>query len=324
MQKVFNILKIFAVLACLTAAYFAYTFWSIWQKNDQAEISSLNLSANEVAMGNTFEISASFKVPWHREMNIENFVSLPEGLRLIPDSLKVERQKLKVSGYRIWNAQLTAIALNDGNYSEKPVEFRMQSDRFKKQTSLKYPLPKFLVSAPTLERNHLKEGNGKLDDSILSQPIAASTATPTQISSNNYLLYLILSIVILLGIYFFIKPSHILPPWEEAYERLSKLTSQPPENFEKFFLSLTDILKTYSERRFSFNATACSSQEFVSKLDKQRELAKEQLKELEALLQKADSVKFGGNRANSSVIEDSISRVRHFINSTKPADEVKK
>ena len=324
MQKVLNILKIFAVLACLTAAYFAYTFWSIWQKNDQAEISSLNLSANEVAMGNTFEISASFKVPWHREMNIENFASLPEGLRLMPDSLKIERQSLKVSGYRIWDAQLTAIALNDGIYSEKPVEFRMQLDRFKKQNSLKRPLPKLVVNAPVVESKQLKQGNGKLDDSILSKPIAISNNSTVHKESDSYLLHLCVIVFILLSIYIFTKPSKILPPWEEAYERLSKLSSQSPDNFEKFFLSLTDILKTYSERRFSFNATACSSQEFVSKLDKKRELAKEQLNELEAMLKKADSVKFGGNQANTSVIEESIARVRHFINSTKPADEVKK
>lgn len=324
MQKLLNTLKVLTVLICVIAAYFGYTFWSIWQQNNQAELSALTLSKEELALGETFELSASFKVPWHREMNIEQFVALPEGLRLMPGTLKVERQKLQLDGYRVWKSKLTAIALNDGAYEGRNIEFRLHSDRNKKQNSLTYPLPKITVKVPNTTSTSLISRNNEMDDSVLSQPEAAASFVETAESSNKFFWYLLIIICISIVVYFFFRPAKILPPWEEAFKKLSNLACHPPENFEKFFLSLTDILKGYSERRFSFNATACSSQEFVNKLSVEKELPKEQIEELESMLKTADAVKFSGNKTSQLAVDVSIEKVHRFISATKPTEEAKK
>ena len=324
MNKFLLILKTLASAVCLFAAYVGYNFWSIWQQNNQAELSTLSISQKEVSLGDTFTLDASFKVPWHREMNIEQLVKLPEGLRLMPDTLKAQRQKLNFNGYRRWNCTLTAIALEDGTYTDKKVEFRLVSDRNGEQNQLACSLPELHVKAPEIIDNKIVSRSENIDDSVLSKATSVNNADTLSESSGNLTLYIALLLLSMLIIYLLFKPGKGLPPWEEAFKKLSQLANHPPENFEKFFLTLTDILKVYTARRFSFNATACSSQEFVKKLARKNKLPKDQIIQLESMLKNADSIKFGGEVGNQKLISESIAKVHNFITTTKPTEEESK
>ena len=90
MKSFLSILKVTAVVVCLAGAWLSWNYLSIWHGNKQAEATSVELSKAVVDFGTTFTVEAGFRVPWHREMALENKVSLP--LRASPDAGQLQLQ----------------------------------------------------------------------------------------------------------------------------------------------------------------------------------------------------------------------------------------
>ena len=84
------------------------------------------------------------------------------------------------------------------------------------------------------------------------------------------------------------------------------------------------MLKNYSARRFSFNATALSSQEFLRQLPTEAELQDRDTELLQQMLDQADAAKFARAEFSGEIISTSLDSAVEFIQNTRPAEEVPK
>jgi hypothetical protein len=116
-----------------------------------------------------------------------------------------------------------------------------------------------------------------------------------------------------------IEPAHT---W--ALKRLDHLEAKslPRQGELKgFFFELTDIARTYIERRFDIDAPDRTTQEFIAESQRHPELDPSHAKLLGRFLKSADMVKFAGDRPADSECDRSMEFIRTFVTECGPRPE---
>ena len=144
------------------------------------------------------------------------------------------------------------------------------------------------------------------------------------------LFYLSLLLILLLGVFsyiaiqlhnnkplirkFRIKPS--LPAHQWAMSEIQKINKQKDisEDTKEYYTKLTDILRSYIQKRYGFNAKEMTSSEIIEKL---KLLDKKSIEELQQLFQTADLVKFAKFRTMLNENDENLLRAMDFIKATK-------
>jgi hypothetical protein len=113
------------------------------------------------------------------------------------------------------------------------------------------------------------------------------------------------------------------PPWDEAQERLKRLEEtdlSDPELVKPFYVELSEILRTYLERRTKVPALESSTSELIEKLEnavRDGLVPAEMVAEIKQVLAQADLVKFARMQPPSSVGENAIAHARTAIDETE-------
>lgn len=115
-----------------------------------------------------------------------------------------------------------------------------------------------------------------------------------------------------------IKVEPKLPPHQQALQEIERIkenkslrTSDP----KAYYTELTDVLRTYMEERFGFNAMEMTSSEIIDKLQEIND--KESIKDLMFLFQTADLVKFAKHSPLMNENDMNLVNAVEFINHTK-------
>ncbi|MBD3216890.1 MAG: hypothetical protein GF310_01345 [candidate division Zixibacteria bacterium] len=116
------------------------------------------------------------------------------------------------------------------------------------------------------------------------------------------------------------KTEPLIPPWDEALERLSDLRGNNLEP-KTYYIELSDIIRRYVERRFGFSATDMTTYEIkreIPRLNVESNLDSK----LRELLDNSDLVKFAKFVPDDSFREDDFQRAWVFVNETKPGTPI--
>ena len=115
-----------------------------------------------------------------------------------------------------------------------------------------------------------------------------------------------------------IKIEPKLPPHQQALKEIERIkgdktlrTADP----KTYYTELTDVLRTYMEERFGFNAMEMTSSEIIDKLQEIND--KESIKDLMYLFQTADLVKFAKHSPLMNENDANLISAIEFINETK-------
>ena len=108
--------------------------------------------------------------------------------------------------------------------------------------------------------------------------------------------------------------------YEIAHTRLIHLLNGPrnnPEQIERFFVGLSDIVRRYLEDRFDLRAPELTTEEFLAQMSHSPEMSSEHQTLLRDFLRRADLVKFAKFLPSDQDIDDSIAAARRFLAETR-------
>ncbi len=170
--------------------------------------------------------------------------------------------------------------------------------------------------------------------SVLPPTMAAINDIKPAISFPNYWLWLVpaamalLVLAVYLGSILFKKLQRIkelaaapLPPWEEAIRALDRLPVQEwlaQGEFQRYYYSLSEILKRYIERRFAFNAVEQTTTEILATMKREKTSLRD---EFGSFLTRADMVKYAKFFPPAAEAPLAVEQVRDLVQRTIPAPE---
>lgn len=120
-----------------------------------------------------------------------------------------------------------------------------------------------------------------------------------------------------------VKVEPKLPPHLMAIKKIEEIKSSrlsESGNVKAYYTQLTDVLRSYLNERFHFNATEMTSSEILEKLNELD--AQNALDEFKSLLQTADMVKFAKYITQLNENDKNLMNAIEFINKTKQEDNV--
>ena len=89
-------------------------------------------------------------------------------------------------------------------------------------------------------------------------------------------------------------------------------------NDELFFVTLSDILRLYIEKRFRLPATEKTSEEFIAQVRNDSMLSEDHKFSLEKFMTTADMVKFAKMSADNQQKQECLSMAGNFVRETIP------
>lgn len=172
------------------------------------------------------------------------------------------------------------------------------------------------------------------DDSADIKPLKAQfefkrNLTPYYIWGGS-----ILFVLLIFGIWLYrrmtrkretIEPIDLRPAWEIAFERLAFLNQKnllAESQFKAFYFELTDILRFYHGKMYSFNAMDMTTEEFLLAFD-QRELPEGLFERTSSLLKHADLVKFAKYVPDRQRAESDFEEVHRMVDEVRAEYERK-
>ena len=118
------------------------------------------------------------------------------------------------------------------------------------------------------------------------------------------------------------KPEPPLPPHIVAIAALEELQNQKlwqNNKHKEYYSILTDILRTYLDRRFDVGAMEMTTDEILEAI-KSLELPQKSAMDLVSVLRDADLVKFAKAMPEAAENESAYSKVYYFVEETKPVE----
>jgi len=115
-----------------------------------------------------------------------------------------------------------------------------------------------------------------------------------------------------------------VPADEWAMGMLEELESRHlPQHghIQQFFYELTDIARSFIERRYDIQAPDRTTQEFIAEAQRHQDLDPDHATLLGRMLRSADMVKFAGDRPARAECERSMTFVRRFVTECGPRPE---
>lgn len=116
------------------------------------------------------------------------------------------------------------------------------------------------------------------------------------------------------------QPAPQLSAYETAKRRLHQLRNRPlpaREEIDPFFVELSDIVRTYLERRFNLRAPELTTEEFLEVASASPDLSRAHQQTLRSFLQQADLVKFAGLQPPEEEMRKALDAADHFLEDTR-------
>ena len=119
-----------------------------------------------------------------------------------------------------------------------------------------------------------------------------------------------------------IKVEPKLPPHQTAMKRIEEIKADKHvqrDDPKLYYTELTDVLRSYIEERFGFNALEMTTSEIIDHLLEQKD--KESIKDLKYLFETADLVKFAKHNPLMNENDMNLVNAVDFINETKVEED---
>jgi hypothetical protein len=171
--------------------------------------------------------------------------------------------------------------------------------------------------------------------SILPPNMAAINDIKPAISFPNYWLWLIPAAVALLALAAYLgyvlmkklqrireQAAAPLHPWDEALHALDALPYREwlaEGQLQRYYYSLSEILKRYIERRYQFNAAEQTSTEIVSEMKRLKTPFRDEFIDF---IRRADLVKYAKSRPTAEEQPQAIEAVRGMIVRSRPIENM--
>ena len=203
------------------------------------------------------------------------------------------------------------------------------------------PRQKIIIGSKTLFTDSLKvEVNDIVVDTTKQGLFDIKPIIEVDKSSSNwwkYLLYILLILAIISGLlYWFIwreKPLTkeekiaLLPPYERAklaLQNLDKSEYLQNEEIKEYYSELTGIIRKYLDEKVYDHALESTTEELISRLQllkdgQQIDLSKEDIKNIEVILKRADLVKFAKSKPDIALAELDRNKIDIEIDNVKEA-----
>ncbi|MFY0628739.1 MAG: hypothetical protein JXR05_00080 [Flavobacteriaceae bacterium] len=169
-------------------------------------------------------------------------------------------------------------------------------------------------------------------------PIKAIQSEPYVFDDfKPYLIWVILGLLLIAALIYYLKTRKkeeiteeeiiaLLPPYEEAIERLHKLDGKllwQNNEIKKYYSELTEIVRTYVEKELKIPALESTTDEIIDTLieynkEQTLEASEETIKKLKGLLSEADLVKFAKSKPLAHQIEGDRKGAEDVLNDLKP------
>ncbi len=321
MKSICNILKVIALLLFLVVCVIGYKFTSVWQSDVTCEVTESTWKEDTVKFGEEATLTLRLQLPWHREFSSAVPLGLPEGFIVMRNKESLIKRSLNWRGYRTWDIQCSMVPLKNELAENSEIKFPLALKNRMKNNMVAVKLPKLniedLTDIPETPINKFTN----LDPALAVANETLDHTPPVADKPNYYLILAIILSVIVIAYLIFLKLSRKtpeIPVWETALKHLSELQSSKPDSNEAFHITLTDIIKTYTGKRYSFKANSESSTEYIESLKTIESLDSKHKDSLTSIIRDADLVKFAAGSTNDELRDSSIDNARNFIESTVP------
>ena len=307
-------LLITLICTLLFSSAFAAMLWYNWHINAEVRVIEQNLPQGEIKLGQAVDFTLELESPWYRQLEG------PVTLRGSEDFILVNEVEVKALSYglsgRKWLLKGRVLGLAEGQFNGCKLYIPLSADRDNRQLELVVSLPKISVSLLGIESDQKiffneQLGEGRWQDEAALKPLARTYVW----------LYVLGAAFILFVLSVLLKRSQReVKPWDLAQQDLQRLKASPVTP-DSFFVSLTDILRVYLERRYKIRAPEKTREEFIVDL-RQNDLVPAAVRgQLEQLLQTADLVKFACKTAGPELSERCLQQSREFICATIPQEQ---
>ena len=188
----------------------------------------------------------------------------------------------------------------------------------------------FFLSAAFIPAGHAQDNEAL---AALTGDTLRDVQGPMDLPANNKLLFAILILLITaIGIFIYrkwklvsartpIAPIDERTPWQIAYDELDKLrTGGLLEEglFKEYHSALSNIIRSYFERRFNVRAPEMTTEEFLWSLEGSQELTSDQKSTLKKFLNSCDVVKFAKYVPAVQEARDSLLLAEQLVKETRP------
>jgi len=305
-----NIFGIIILLIGINATNFA----------QQAQV-SVSTDTNAILIGEQVKLDLKYQFP-------ENQIGLfPSFKDTITSKLEIVQQSPidtlinSENGLKTLSQQLTITSFDTGHWVIPPLPFGLMQKGDTAYDILKSePL---LLNVFTVEVDTTKD----------IKPITLPMGEPYTLGEIIPYVAIVLAVGILVfAIFYFYqrkkknkplfvkKPKPLLPPHEEAINRLQELRLKKlwqNDRLKEYYSELTDIIRYYIERRFEFQAMEMVSSEIIDRLEGEAQVNDQAKAKLQATLELADLVKFAKSGATAIENDTSLNNCIDFVNETK-------
>ncbi|MBQ9338156.1 MAG: hypothetical protein IJS14_12765 [Lentisphaeria bacterium] len=296
------------ILLILGGSAAGVKYYLVTRSGAQAEQVSGPERSEPVRLGEKFDVSAEFRLPW--------------GIR--PVSLSAEpaagsqltRPPYFVRTRRGWGSDLWKAVIPLQCYHEGKIPGGTAQAVFSNKQEFKLELPSVQADPPEVHGSQL-EIAGELD-----------TAKPA--ADRKYLLWIALAVLVLaaagLALFRYLrrKSERKLMPWERALQAIRELLDTVRSGGiapERSIARLTDIVREYMEERFRLRAERQTTAEFMADLERGKGGLDERHRTfLREFLTAADLVKFARMPADAALLENAAGKAGELIRETIPAE----
>lgn len=302
-------------IACMA---FFMSFFSVWaqaQVTVEAKIDSLQLLIGEQA-----------KIKLEVSMDADQKLNLPvirdtliRGVEVL-DIAKPDTQMLNDNKRWLISQEYTVTSFDSALYYLPPFEVEVDNKKYQSQA---LALKVYSIPVDTL---HFDQFFGP--KSIREVPLTWQDMAPLVYSVLLMLLFGAVAVFFIIRyrnnkpIIKVIKVEPKLPPHQAAMKKIEEIRANKAwqrENPKLYYTELTDVIRTYIQERFGFNAMEMTSSEIIEHLLHEKD--KESIRDLKYLFETADLVKFAKHAPLMNENDLNLVSAVDFINQTKTEEE---
>lgn len=312
-----SIISIIALIIVVGGTIGGIYYYGIRQNRPIEMIGKVELSTDDAKLGQTVSAVILLKCPWHRRP-LEAAAQPGKGTSLV-ESPQISRDKIRL-GYSVWKVKTDFKAYRTGNIPAGKID--VSYNRYDNKTtdlSQTFIIPPFECSPLMLD---------KKQDIIIAGEI-----TPEKIISRRkmYVIAAVAALIIIILIIMFILRHYkkikavVLPSWAVALNDLHELRNgirSGKITLDTGFISLTDIVRGYLEKRFKLPASKQTTEEFLEGINQQEgPLPEVQRPFLKEFMQASDMVKFAKLPPDENILIQAVSKAETLINETRPVED---
>lgn len=268
-----------------------------------------------IKLGETVNLVWIFKSPWGA-YPVEIGVHTGKGSQQSGKTI-IHRRKI-LWGKSEWEILVKIQPYTVGKIEKGNIVVRFNKALTDKSKKLEHEIPEFNALALEVDNPEQLAIADKISEPIKSKQIW------------KFVIALIIVGIIAFAIWhrYFLrsaKAKPVIPPWQIAILELYELRKELNEkslSFDKCINRLTDIVRSYLEKRFKIKAPAQTTPEFLNSMKRSGGPLEPRHKEfLSEFLQSADLVKFAKLPADTALIEDAMKKAEDLVKSTIPSEQ---